>query len=110
MKQLDRFFIGLLSVMLIGMLALRLAGCGSTSQPNPIETFLRNVSAQNCANQSALISQIPAGFLTPAQETELVSLVCAGFFGTAPAPTPAPGNLPVFPGASIAPSPAPPVS
>lgn len=89
--------------ILFGLLAFALAACSST-QANPFDTFIRNITAAQCDNPQQALQNIPLGFLTQAQALEAVELVCAGMFGTAPAPTPAPGNQPAIPGPTAAPT------
>ena len=78
------------------------ASC-STSKPSALETFLRNLTAAECDNQQATLANLPMLGITPAQAATVLAGACAGEFGTAPAPTPAPGNQPAIPGASEAP-------
>jgi hypothetical protein len=90
--------IGLVAVA-FGLAAL-VNGCStSSSAPNSFESFIRNITAAQCDNPQAALANVPVGFLTPAQALEIVQGVCTGIFGTAPAPTPAPGMQPAIPGA-----------
>lgn len=78
-------------------------GC-SASSPSPLETFARNLTAAQCDNQQATLANLPLTFVTPAQAATILAGACAALFGTSPAPTPAPGNGPVFAGPTPAPS------
>ena len=93
-------------VVIVGMLAGGLSAVQLSNTPNSLQTLLRNLTAAQCDNQQSSLSNMPLGILTQAQAEQLLSLACAGVFGTAPAPTPAPGNVPAIPGASSAPTPA----
>jgi hypothetical protein len=83
--------------------AAAIAFACSTSKPSALETFLRNLTAAECDNQQATLANLPMLGITPAQAATVLAGACAGEFGTAPAPTPAPGNQPAIPGASEAP-------
>ena len=92
----------------IGVAALAVWGCSSSnSQANPFETFVRNITAAECDNPQAARANVPLTFITPAQALEIVQGVCTGMFGTAPAPTPAPGMQGAIPGPTAVPSAAP---
>jgi hypothetical protein len=74
-------------------------GCSSTQQAQfqaQLQTVVKNLTAEQCANPVATVANIPAGFLTPAQMAQLGNLLCAGAFGTQAAPTTAPGMNPVL--------------
>ena len=75
----------------------------STSRTSALETFLRNLTAAECDNQQATLANLPMLGITPAQAATVLAGACAGEFGTAPAPTPAAGNISAIPGASEAP-------
>jgi hypothetical protein len=87
---------------LIGITAALAFAC-STTKPSALETFLRNLTAAECDNQPATLQNLPMLGITPAQAATVLAGACSGLFGTAPAPTPAAGNLPAIPGASDAP-------
>lgn len=86
-------------VLITALAALAFAGCSTTSQPDAFQTFLRNLTAAQCADPAAAVAQIPLGFISQAQAVQAVTAVCSGLFGTVAAPTTAPGNLPTIPGA-----------
>lgn len=92
--------------LMLGAFAFWMWGCSTTSQSNPLSTLIRNLTAAQCDNQPATLANIPTGLLTQAQAAQLLSLACAGIFGTAPAPASAPGMGPMIPGPSAAPTPA----
>jgi hypothetical protein len=94
------------AALVVGVMGGMWSACSTTSQPNSLETLIRNLTAAQCDNQAATLANIPLGLLSQAQAAQLLSLACAGIFGTAPAPTPAPGNNPVIPGATAVPTPA----
>lgn len=85
-----------MKTLIIAALALGVVGCSAT-QSNPFETFIRNITAAQCANPQAALANIPLTFITPAQALEAVEGVCVGIFGTVAAPTPAPGMSGAFP-------------
>lgn len=101
-----RKLLGLFAVVIL----VSLAACSSTSQANPFEIFVKNLTAAQCDNPQAALANIPLGFLTQAQALQAVEAICTGMFGTAPAPTPAPGMQPAIPGPTPAPSAAPTIS
>jgi hypothetical protein len=69
-----------------------LFGCSQTQ----LDHALNNLSAYQCDNQQATLANFPTFLLTESQLAGIVAAYCATTFGTAPAPTPAPGNSPVF--------------
>lgn len=85
--------------------ALAMASCSATQQAQ-FDTGFRNLTAVQCDNQAATLANLPLGFLSTAQAGQILATVCATMFGTSPAPTPAPGNNPVFGGPTPAPTPA----
>lgn len=90
-----------LSLIAVGALAF--AGCSSTS---PIDVFAKNLTAAQCDNQNATLSQLPLTFVTPAQAQMILAGACSALFGTSAAPATAPGNSSVFAPSAVA-SPAP---
>ena len=83
-------------LLLIGTLALGLAGCSLAT----VNHFLGNVSAADCAtpaSQQAFIGNLPQiAFLTNNQALGLIAQYCTGVFGTVAGPTPAPGMSGIF--------------
>lgn len=79
----------------IGATIVGAAFFACSSQGNPTGNFFKNLTAANCQDPQAIVQNIPAGVLTPAQQLQLANLACKAFFGTVSAPTPAPGNSPV---------------
>jgi hypothetical protein len=78
--------------------AVAFMGC-SQAQPD-IDNFARNLTAAECANQQATLSNLPLTFVTPAQAAVILAGACDAVFGTIAAPVTAPGNQPVFPAAA----------
>ena len=74
-------------IIAISTLAL-VAGC-SASQPAPNQ-LLTNFLATACAEQAAIVAQIPTGMVSPAQAALGLGLLC----GTATMPTPVPTSTP----------------
>ena len=92
-----------LRTIIIAGAALLVAGCSSAEQ----QTAARNFLATVCSNGQTLLTQIPTGFLTPAQIQDIGNTACSTAFGTTAAPAPAPGMAPIFPAPSPAATPAP---
>jgi len=87
----------LMMALLVAVLGCILYACSQQT----IDTFLRNLTAAQCAtpqSQEASIANFPLGVLTMAQAQEIVAAFCVGEFGTVSAPTPAPGMQPAIPG------------
>ena len=81
---------------LLAIACLVLAGCSLAT----LGHFLGNVSAGDCdsvAAQQAFVGDLPQiAFMTNTQALKLMSDYCTGAYGTAPAPTPAPGQSGIF--------------
>lgn len=97
------------NLLFAALLAVSVAGCSLAT----LGHFLGNVSAGDCdsvAAQQAFVGDLPQiAFMTNTQALKLMSDYCTGAYGTAPAPTPAPGMSGIFATATPAavPTPAP---
>lgn len=76
----------MISKIAIAFVFASLLGCANASH---------NLMATLCGNGQTILTEIPTGFLSPAQVADAQSVACSTFFGTVPAPAPAPGNKPV---------------
>ena len=80
---------------------------GACSASDPFQQFARNLNAKNCdtqADQQAFVDNFPS-LLPEAQKLQIQAAFCAGMFGSAAAPTPAPGMAPAIPAPSAAATP-----
>ena len=73
--------------------ALAFAGC-STS--DPLNNLAKNLTAAQCSDQPGTLANIPGGFLTPAQQAQILASACNALYGSVAAPPTAAGNTPVF--------------
>ena len=81
----------------MGLTAFALIFAAACSSKNdPIQTFFKNVAASDCTNPQQFVNNLPLVVGSPALVTAGLEQICTGLFGTVPAPTPAPGNSPVF--------------
>jgi hypothetical protein len=88
MKRYIRF--GLLAFAIVAM-----AGCSTSMW----QTYIHNDAAGLCDSPQTVLGAIPS-LIPTNDEMAGVNAFCTGVFGTAPAPTPALGNNPVFPSAT----------
>ena len=97
MKGQFKLAICAMAALLAGGIAFTACSTKSASS-DPLAQAFRNLTADQCDNQQATLSQLPLTFVTPGQAANLLAGACAALFGTAAAPTPAPGMQPAIPG------------
>jgi|SRR5579872_3426509 len=92
------------TVLAMSFAALFAVGCALST----VQTFMRNVSASDCATpaaQQAFVGNLPqVAFMTNQQALAAMQHYCVGAFGTVAAPTPAPGMTGAFDSASPTPT------
>lgn len=81
-----RVKLGLLAIVFV------LGGCSQTA----LDSGFKNLTSAQCQNPQQTVQNIPLMFLTSAQALQVVEAACTALYGTAPAPTTAPGQKSVL--------------